>query len=328
MAARQEYDYARDAPTLRKLVAGLAYEYGGAESRWSSSTAVKFFGYQSSGFGRQDSGIYLETEQAGSGWGPTSCCAGSPRRPGSSRPATSTPPGCPMSTSCLATACWCGPTPRCKPKPATTPTWKCATPAPAGRPSVSGFARNARRPHLPAAILARNPQPEPAAGPRPGRRSGRALRPGAGAQPSPERDVPGHPQPHAAGGKRHGRRSLLQRPAAQPALPVRQRRGAAQPGRPRRGGPPPERLVPGQLRPIILSVLGHRMGFAATKATIPSQLVQNAGLSYALAGERLTLSAELHNLANTAAYDNYNVQRPGRSGARQAAGVSAQKRWR
>ncbi|UOQ70200.1 hypothetical protein [Hymenobacter cellulosilyticus] len=55
-------------------------------------------------------------------------------------------------------------------------------------------------------------------------------------------------------------------------------------------------------------------GIQDTKSAIPSQLVQNTGVSYALAGERLTLSAELHNLANTATYDNYNVQRPGRSG--------------
>ena len=55
-------------------------------------------------------------------------------------------------------------------------------------------------------------------------------------------------------------------------------------------------------------------GFRATKPTIPSQLVQNVGASYALAGERLTLSAEVHNLANAPAYDNFNVQRPGRSG--------------
>ena len=54
-------------------------------------------------------------------------------------------------------------------------------------------------------------------------------------------------------------------------------------------------------------------GLRESKAFIPSQFVQNTGLSYALAGERLALSLEAHNFGNVLAYDNFSVQRPGRS---------------
>ena len=54
-------------------------------------------------------------------------------------------------------------------------------------------------------------------------------------------------------------------------------------------------------------------GLRESKAIIPSQFVQNTGLSYALPAERLTLSLEAHNFLNTLAYDNFSAQRPGRS---------------
>ncbi|WP_205513235.1 TonB-dependent receptor plug domain-containing protein [Longitalea arenae] len=50
-----------------------------------------------------------------------------------------------------------------------------------------------------------------------------------------------------------------------------------------------------------------------TKAVIPTQWVQQAGLSYALRDNRAALSVEVHNLGNARVYDNYNVQLPGRA---------------
>jgi len=50
-----------------------------------------------------------------------------------------------------------------------------------------------------------------------------------------------------------------------------------------------------------------------TKATIPTQYIQNAGVSYAIKNNRYALSAEICNLADVRVYDNYGVQRPGRS---------------
>lgn len=50
-----------------------------------------------------------------------------------------------------------------------------------------------------------------------------------------------------------------------------------------------------------------------TKAVIPTQFVQQAGISYALAGNRAALSFEVHNLGNARVYDNFNVQLPGRA---------------
>ncbi|MBC8085041.1 MAG: TonB-dependent receptor [Hymenobacter sp.] len=54
-------------------------------------------------------------------------------------------------------------------------------------------------------------------------------------------------------------------------------------------------------------------GLRESKAIIPTQFVQNTGLSYALPADRLTLSLEAHNFLNTRAYDNFSAQRPGRS---------------
>lgn len=50
-----------------------------------------------------------------------------------------------------------------------------------------------------------------------------------------------------------------------------------------------------------------------TKAVIPTQFVQQAGISYALANNRAALSFEVHNLGNARVYDNFNVQLPGRA---------------
>lgn len=49
------------------------------------------------------------------------------------------------------------------------------------------------------------------------------------------------------------------------------------------------------------------------KATIPTQLVQNSGVSYSLQHDRYAVSFEVMNLADAKVYDNYNLQLPGRS---------------
>ncbi|MNI28072.1 TonB dependent receptor [compost metagenome] len=49
------------------------------------------------------------------------------------------------------------------------------------------------------------------------------------------------------------------------------------------------------------------------KSDIPTQLVHNASLSYSLKNGRYNLSAECRNLSNELAYDNFRLQKPGRS---------------
>jgi outer membrane receptor protein involved in Fe transport len=50
-----------------------------------------------------------------------------------------------------------------------------------------------------------------------------------------------------------------------------------------------------------------------TKAIIPTQFVQQAGVSYAIQNNRAAISVEVHNLGNARVYDNFNVQLPGRT---------------
>lgn len=50
-----------------------------------------------------------------------------------------------------------------------------------------------------------------------------------------------------------------------------------------------------------------------TKAVIRTQLVQQAGASYALHNNKMAISLEVHNLGNAKVYDNFNVQLPGRA---------------
>lgn len=54
-------------------------------------------------------------------------------------------------------------------------------------------------------------------------------------------------------------------------------------------------------------------GRADQKATIPTQFIQNTGVSYAIKDNRYAISVEVQNLADAKVYDNFNVQRPGRS---------------
>ncbi|HEX6427355.1 MAG TPA: TonB-dependent receptor [Niastella sp.] len=48
------------------------------------------------------------------------------------------------------------------------------------------------------------------------------------------------------------------------------------------------------------------------KATISSQFIQNTGCSYQIK-QNITIGGEVHNVTNRKAYDNFSVQRPGRS---------------
>jgi outer membrane cobalamin receptor len=50
-----------------------------------------------------------------------------------------------------------------------------------------------------------------------------------------------------------------------------------------------------------------------TKAIIPTQFVQQAGISYGLRDNRAAFSVEVHNLGNVRVFDNFNVQLPGRA---------------
>ena len=54
-------------------------------------------------------------------------------------------------------------------------------------------------------------------------------------------------------------------------------------------------------------------GNAATKAVIPNQFLQHTGMNYSIQNGRFVVSAEVHNIADAKAYDNFSVQRPGRS---------------
>jgi len=49
------------------------------------------------------------------------------------------------------------------------------------------------------------------------------------------------------------------------------------------------------------------------KSDIPTQFIQNAALSYSMQNGRYNISAECKNLTNELAYDNFRLQKPGRS---------------
>jgi outer membrane receptor protein involved in Fe transport len=54
-------------------------------------------------------------------------------------------------------------------------------------------------------------------------------------------------------------------------------------------------------------------GRADTKAVIPSQFLQDAGLTYSLFQNRVNLTAEVLNLADVPAYDHFRIRKPGRA---------------
>ncbi len=55
------------------------------------------------------------------------------------------------------------------------------------------------------------------------------------------------------------------------------------------------------------------LGSRETKDMIPSQLVLDLGVGYRLPGERLSVAVDLANFTDTQAYDNFLLQKPGRS---------------
>ena len=55
------------------------------------------------------------------------------------------------------------------------------------------------------------------------------------------------------------------------------------------------------------------LGTASTKAVIPTQFVNNTGLSYSLKDGRYNISFSCNNIFNEQVYDNYLLQKPGRS---------------
>lgn len=54
-------------------------------------------------------------------------------------------------------------------------------------------------------------------------------------------------------------------------------------------------------------------GSAESKNKIPSQLIHNVALSYSFENGKYNISAESFNVTNTLAYDNFRLQKPGRS---------------
>ena len=54
-------------------------------------------------------------------------------------------------------------------------------------------------------------------------------------------------------------------------------------------------------------------GSVKSKATIPNQLIHNSAITYSIKNGKYNFSLECNNLTNTLAYDNYKLQKPGRS---------------
>lgn len=61
------------------------------------------------------------------------------------------------------------------------------------------------------------------------------------------------------------------------------------------------------------SVTWSKLGDKDTKDYIPKQFIQNATLTYSTHGGRYNISLEGRNLTNVIAYDNFKLQKPGRS---------------
>ncbi|MEM7659591.1 MAG: hypothetical protein AAF399_25980, partial [Bacteroidota bacterium] len=55
------------------------------------------------------------------------------------------------------------------------------------------------------------------------------------------------------------------------------------------------------------------LGTSALKNTIPSQLTFDLGASYTFPGKQWSVAVDLINLTNEQVYDNFLLQKPGRS---------------
>ncbi|WP_345124205.1 TonB-dependent receptor domain-containing protein [Hymenobacter antarcticus] len=313
IAARQERDYARDATTLRKLVAGLAYEHDWAGGRWGSSTAVKYFGYQSDGFGKQDSGLYLETRQARQWLGANQLLRWQPAPAWVLKGSYEYAARLPDEYELFGDGVLVRANPALKAETSHNANLEVRYARPTWSAEVGGFLRAADNViYQPPSI--RDTQNQNLL-------KARTLGAEAAVRYAP---VPALSLTlNATYQDVRSRTPLGQSGAADaryfnarmPNLPYFFGNAEVQLSRANVGGADRRLSAWYQASYVQAFYLYWATdGFAATKATIPSQLVQHLGLSYALAGERLTLSAEVHNLADAPAYDNFNVQRPGRSG--------------
>jgi outer membrane receptor protein involved in Fe transport len=310
---RRERDYAQDPSSLQKLVAGLAYEQEWADQRWSSSTAVKYFGYRSQGFGKQDSGTYLETEQTRQQVGANQLLRWQPAPAWALKASYEYATRLPDEYELFGDGVLVRANPALRAETSHNVNLEVQYVRPHWRAEVSGFVRGADN------VIY---QP-PATRDTQNKNLLKARTLGA------EAAVRYTPVPLLSVALNATYQDIRSRtPRSQSGNPDAKYFNARMPNVPYLFG-----NAEVQFTKANLGGPGRRLsawwqasyvqdfylywetdGFQAAKATIPSQLVQNTGLSYALAGERLTLSAEVHNLTNTAAYDNYNVQRPGRSG--------------
>ncbi|OGX81548.1 hypothetical protein BEN47_19220 [Hymenobacter lapidarius] len=313
VARRQERDYARDPTTLAKLVAGLAYEHDWADGRWRSSTAAKYFGYRSGGFGRQVSGEYLETRQNRQWLGANQLLRWQPAPAWVLKASYEYAARLPDEYELFGDGVLVRANPALRAETSHNGNLEVAYTRPRWSAELSGFVRAARDViYQPPAV--RDTQNQ------------NLLRARTLGAQAAVRYAPVPALSLALNATYQDIRSRT--PLAQSGSTDAKYFNARLPNTPFFFG-----NAEVQLSKADVGGAGRRLslwwqagyvqafflywdtdGFRATKPTIPSQLVQNTGLSYALAGERLTLSAEVHNLADAAAYDNYNVQRPGRSG--------------
>ncbi|MGY3089900.1 outer membrane receptor protein involved in Fe transport [Hymenobacter sp. UYAg731] len=311
VVARQEHDYAQDPSTLRKLVAGLAYEHEWAGGRWGSSTAVKYFGYQSDGFGKQSSGSYLETRQARQQLGANQLLRWQPATAWLLKASYEYAARLPDEYELFGDGILVRANPGLRAETSHNANLEIHYTRPKWGVEIGGFAREATD------IIYQPPATRDSQN----KNLLRARVLGAEAAvryaPAPAlrlvlnatyQDIRSRTPPDLSGNP-----DTKYFNARMPNTPSFFGNAEVQLSRANVGGA--GRRLSGwwQASYVQAFYLYWADGFAASKANIPSQLVQNVGLSYALAGERLTLSAEIHNLADAAAYDNYNVQRPGRS---------------
>lgn len=312
IVARQERDYAQDPSSLRKLVAGLAYEHEWADQRWSSSTAVKYFGYSSQGFGRQDGGTYLETRQTRQQLGANQLLRWQPAPAWALKASYEYAARLPDEYELFGDGVLVRANPDLLAETSHNANLEVQYVRPRWSAELSGFVRGADN------VIYQPPATRDT-------QNKNLLKSRALGAEAAVRYAPLPLLRLALNATYQDIRSRT--PLSQSGSPDAKYFNARLPNVPYLFGNAEVQLTkadvggPGRRLSVwwqagyvqSFYLYWESEGIQATKATIPSQLVQNTGLSYALGREQLTLSAELHNLASTAAYDNFNVQRPGRS---------------
>lgn len=312
IVARQERDYAQDPATLGKLVAGLAYEHDWADQRWSSSTAVKYFGYQSDAYGKQADGNYLQTQQGRQQFGANQLVRWQPAPAWALKASYEYATRLPDEYELFGDGVLVRANPALRPETSHNANLEVHYERPKWSAEVSGFVRGAGNViYQPPSI--RDTQNQNLL-------SARTLGAEAAVRFAPipllslalnatYQDIRNRTPPNQSGST-----DAKYFNARMPNVPYLFGNAEVQFTKANVGGTGRRLSAWWQASYVQQFFLYWDDGAADTKANIPSQFIQNTGVSYALAGERLTLSAEVHNLANAAAYDNYNVQRPGRSG--------------